>query len=658
MDDFEKELKVGFLEEAAQSVEDVEQCFLALESDPTNQENLNKIFRLAHNLKGSSKAVGFDDFGAFTHQFESFILRVKNGELKTSQKVINLLLRVNDHVSMMIGGLKENLGARFESTDLLNEMRDFLVDAEEEPSLKESVPGEEVSLMQAPTQSILDQIMDSTVSKLVAIDAVAVTAPAALAPVVEAVPGEAVEAVDLDVPDGSSADWLIPQESHPEGLAEKKIENKVEVKALTPKDESDSSAPKNPPSASVSGSVDESIRVGLSKVESLINFVGELVILQSVIREQATNRNAEDFTLLGKTITQMGKVGKEIQDIALGMRMIPVKPSFLKMQRIVRDSSKALNKEVKFSSHGEDTELDKTVLERINDPLVHLVRNSVDHGIEPADVRISRGKNPVGHVELQAYHSSGKLVLEVRDDGGGLDPVKLKSKAIEKGILKPGAELSDREAYNLVFAPGFSTKEKVTDISGRGVGMDVVRTNILELGGEVQIESTLHVGTTFRLVLPLTLAIVDAMVISYSNERFVLPMNHLHETIRPTNTMIQKTDGLGEILMLRDENIPITRLGDFFSLKNSTPTCDMIALVIKSGSHPVALLVDDILGQYQVVIKRLGKELNGVKGVSGTTILGDGRPALILEPQDLFKRKVVSSYVPSNNIKLVGGKTA
>jgi two-component system chemotaxis sensor kinase CheA len=383
------------------------------------------------------------------------------------------------------------------------------------------------------------------------------------------------------------------------------------------------------------GAVDESIRVSLSRVEKLLNFVGEMVILQAVLREQAADSNSH---LLKRTVHQLGKVTKEVQDMSMSLRMVPLKPTFQKMQRIVRDTAGALGKTVQLILVGEDTELDKTVLERINDPLVHLVRNSVDHGVENADVRRSRGKTPDGHVTLSAYHQSGKLVIEVKDDGGGLDPEKLKNIATQKGILKPGAVLTEKEAYNLIFAPGFSTKAEVTDISGRGVGMDVVRTNIQELNGEIQIESEIGKGTTFKIFLPLTLAIIDGMVIKLGDERFVIPLSHVHESVKPNIEDIKFTTGMGEVFMLRGENLPMYRLSHLLGRKSTLESHEMIAVVVRTGEIPFAILIDDIIGQYQVVIKQLGPEVQGIRGISGSTILGDGRPALILEPVDLVKR--------------------
>ncbi len=606
MEDFEKELKLGFLDEAAQSLADVEQCFLSLESDPENSENLNKIFRLAHNLKGSSKAVGFNDMGAFTHEFETFILKIKNSELKATPQVVNLLLRCNDHLIQMVEALKGDLNATFDSSLLLQEMQNLKEQKQE---------------IESSTESTVEESIESNHELIAELEAQI------------AVKSEPVLNQEVTVKNNPEP---IPS---PEPI---KLPDTVKTEPAIP-----AAAKNNAP--------EESIRVSVKKLETLLNYVGEMVILQSVMREQAQTTNS---LLLKKTVNQLGKVGKEIQDISMSLRMVPVKPTFQKMQRIVRDTALALNKDVGITLAGEDTELDKTVLEKINDPLVHLIRNSVDHGIENQEIRIARNKPLKGSVTLSAFHQSGKLVIEVKDDGGGLDPEKLKKKAIEKGIIKASQVLTEKECLNLIFAPGFSTKEQVTDVSGRGVGMDVVRSNIQELSGEIQIESKVGIGSTFKINLPLTLAIIDGMVLTYSTDKFVIPLNHVHETLQPKENQVQAKTGLGEILLLRGENIPIFRLGDFFNLKSEVKNEEMIAMVVRTGPEPFAILVDDIIGQYQVVIKQLGPELQSYKGVSGSTILGDGKPALILEPIDLVKRKHVPVPISVKNEKIVGGKSA
>ncbi len=585
MDDFEVVIKNEFLDEAGQSLIDTEQCFLMLENDPQNVENLNKIFRLAHNLKGSSKAVGFFDMSAFTHEFESFILKLKNGDLAFTTEIISLLLTCNDHLIKMVDALKQNHDAKIDSSGLLAQM---------------------LHLQNAPTEMVAE------------------TQP-------EEVAEEIVEEIQQPTPPESNE-----IEPNLELLRELMGELALAPAAETPPMPS---TPQPTPAALATAkgpqAVEESMRISVSKLESLLNFVGEMVILQSVLKEQT---QGTESALLRKTIQQIGKVVKEIQDISMSLRMVPIKPTFQKMQRIVRDTANAVQKDVVIKLVGEDTELDKTVLEKINDPLVHLIRNSVDHGIESAEIRLADGKPSKGTVTLSAAQKSGKLVIEVTDDGGGLNPEKLKKKAIEKGILKPGVELTDKEAYALIFAPGFSTKEQVSDVSGRGVGMDVVKTNINELSGEIQIISELKKGTTFQITLPLSLAIIDGMVVSFANDKFVIPLNQVYETLRPKEEQLQFNQSLGYTLMLRGENLPLFRMGEFFSYQSKLQTTDMIALVIRSTPKPFAILVDDILGQFQVVVKKLSSELQNMKGISGSTILGDGKPSFIIEPNDLIKR--------------------
>lgn len=627
MDDFEKELKLGFLDEAMQAIEEVEQSFLVLESNPQDKAVLDKIFRLAHNLKGSSKAVGFEQMGAFTHEFETLMLKLKNGEMPVLPQTINLMLRCNDFVRNMVETLKENLDAQFETQDLINEIENAKAGKLEE--VASDIPDASAFESIEEPQDVIAENNEVASS--------AVTLETELAAVLKA---------DENLGFQNELDMVlnkVKEITAPEAVTLKETPVNQEPQVIAqaapapiPEQVQVPVAAASNKTTSTNVQVDESIRVSLTRLEKLQNYVGEMVILQSVLREQLT----ENTSLVArKTAQQLGKVVKEIQDISMSLRMVPVKPTFQKMQRIVRDTAQALNKDVVFKLSGEETELDKTVLEKINDPLVHLIRNSVDHGIESADLRVSNGKKAQGEVQLNAYHQSGKLVIEVKDDGGGLDAEKLRNVAIKKGILKTTQTLSEQESWNLIFAPGFSTKDQVTDVSGRGVGMDVVRTNIQELSGEIQIHSEKGKGTTFKIILPLTLAIIDGMVVEIAKEKYVVPLSHVHESLKPEANQVQFNTGLGEVLLLRGENLPIYRLANLLNKKSQSAADNSIAIVIRTGKEPFALLVDDIIGQYQVVIKQLGPELQNLKGFSGSTILGDGRPSLIIEPLDLVKAR-------------------
>lgn len=391
--------------------------------------------------------------------------------------------------------------------------------------------------------------------------------------------------------------------------------------------------------------------MSLDRLEHLVNLVGEMVILQSVLRENSIQIASP---LVRNTIHQLGKVTQSVQDLSMSLRMVPLRQTFQKMQRIVRDVSRQLSKQVELAVAGEETEVDKTVLEFLGDPLVHLVRNAVDHGVESPEQRRNAGKPEKGRIELKAYHRSGNLMIEVVDDGGGINADKLRVKALEKGILKPGQTISDEEARNLIFHPGFSTKEQVSDISGRGVGMDVVKTQIEKLQGEIAIQTVIGKGTRFTLRLPLTLAILEGMVMRCASERFVVPLAHVHETVRINREEITFATGLGQVLLLRGESIPLYQLSDLMKIipgampgKGQTLAPMQAALaarppepsavIVRLLDQPFAVQVDEIMGQNQVVVKKLGSELAHLKTFSGGTILGDGRPSLILELIELVR---------------------
>jgi two-component system chemotaxis sensor kinase CheA len=588
MDDFETEIKLGFLEEATQLLADTEQCFLSLETSSGDPTILEKIFRLAHNLKGSAKAVGFEELSHFTHQLESLLLKMKNGEIAIQSAAVDLLLRANDHIRIMLEGLRVSLTATFDSTSLLAE-------------IAAAIRGELPAVQETAVDSALVEEVEATPpSQDLFPEEDPVVEPAPIA-VLETV------AVPLSTP---TTPAMAPAK-------------------LSMVEPAQNEAPK------IQAPPDESIRVSFSRLERLLNFVGELVILQTMLREQGAKI---DSPLVRRTIEHLGKVTKEVQDISMSLRMVPLKQTFQKMQRIVRDTARTLDKKINLELSGEDTEVDKTLLEKLGDPLVHMIRNAVDHGIETTEKRRAANKSETGTIRLAAFHRSGSLVIEIRDDGAGLDAERLKAKAIEKGILKPGVQMSDREAHMLIFASGFSTKTEVTDVSGRGVGMDVVRTNITQLQGEIQIETEIGKGSCFRIILPLTLAIIDSMVIRSAQDQYVIPLSHVQESLLPSPKDIKQTTNLGDILILRGENMPIFKLSELLGAPPAKTNVNSIAIVVRTLEQPFAVFVDDIIGQQQVVVKALGQELRHVKGFSGSAILGNGRPALILELSDLVTK--------------------
>jgi two-component system chemotaxis sensor kinase CheA len=401
----------------------------------------------------------------------------------------------------------------------------------------------------------------------------------------------------------------------------------------------DKNGAKKPKSAAtaVAHAADEKIKVSTTRLDNLINMTGELVIAQLMVGEEIATTQTADHEL-GRKVAHQGKIVRELQELSMSMRMVPVQGVFQKMARLARDLSRKASKPVDFVTVGEETELDRTVVDKIADPLIHMVRNSLDHGIEPSDVRVKAGKSPTGRVELRAFHQAGNIVIEIEDDGKGLDKNRILKKAIDNGVVEPGQELPDEDVFKLVFHPGLSTAEKVTSVSGRGVGMDVVKKNIESLRGKIDIGSTTGKGTIFTIRLPLTLAVIDGQVVSIGEHRYIIPINSIVRSLRPTAQQISSVQNRGEMVLERDELMPLVRLHRLFEV---TPVTDdptqALVVVVEEDDRRCCLLVDDLLGQQQVVIKSLGEALGRVKGVSGGAIMGDGKVSLILDIPGLIK---------------------
>ena len=387
----------------------------------------------------------------------------------------------------------------------------------------------------------------------------------------------------------------------------------------------------------VAHAAEEKIKVSTTRLDNLINMTGELVIAQLMVGEEIATAQSADHEL-GRKVAHQGKIVRELQELSMSMRMVPVQGVFQKMARLARDLSRKASKQVDFVTVGEETELDRTVVDKIADPLVHMVRNSLDHGIEPGEARVKAGKKATGRVELRAFHQAGNIVIEIEDDGKGLDKNRILKKAIDNGVVDPGQELPDEEVFKLVFHPGLSTAEKVTSVSGRGVGMDVVKKNIESLRGKIEIGSTPGKGTIFTIRLPLTLAVIDGQVVSIGEHRYIIPINSIVRSLRPTAQQISSVQNRGEMVLERGELMPLVRLHRLFGVIPATedPT-EALVVVVEEDDKRCCLLVDDLLGQQQVVIKSLGEALGRVRGVSGGAIMGDGKVSLILDIPGLIK---------------------
>jgi two-component system chemotaxis sensor kinase CheA len=427
----------------------------------------------------------------------------------------------------------------------------------------------------------------------------------------------------------------IPDDSLTEAYTVPELNNKTEIvqqPEVVQKEEKEDSK-----STVAKGS--NSIRVDTSKIDTLINMVGELVITQSMLSLVGEHFEVTKLDQLKNGLSQLERHTRELQESVMNIRMLPINFVFSRFPRMARDISSKLGKKIDLKLIGENTEVDKTVVELLSDPLVHLVRNSLDHGIEMPEVRLAAGKSETGTVILEAYHRGGNIVIEVRDDGKGLDKDKLRAKAIEKGLIAAEIILTDKQTYELIFMPGFSTAEKLTDISGRGVGMDVVRRNIQALGGNIEIISELGKGSTIAIHLPLTLAILDGQSIAVGDETYILPLGSIIESLNIKEDRINRVGGRGETFLLRGTYLPIIRLHEIFNVPNvkATKLTEGLLVVVEGQGERCGLFVDDLLGQQQVVIKSLEANYRRVEGVSAATILGDGSVALILDIPGLVR---------------------
>lgn len=406
---------------------------------------------------------------------------------------------------------------------------------------------------------------------------------------------------------------------------------------------SDSAAPSTTASASEttapksSAGADNSVKVATDRLDSLINMVGELVIAQSMVNQDVSGLVAGNQRL-GRNMAHLGKITRELQDLSMSLRMVPIDNVFRKMNRLVRDVARKMGKEVELVLSGKDTELDRNVVDALNDPLVHMVRNSLDHGVEMPDERERAGKPRAGRVELKAYHQGGSIHIEINDDGKGLRKDKILAKAIQNGLVSVDQQLSDQEIYQLIFAAGLSTAEKVTDISGRGVGMDVVRQNLEKLRGSVEIQSEVGKGTSFTIRLPLTLAVIDGLIVKVGKQKYILPILSIEQSVRPKPEQVSTVQGRGELCMIRNDLLPLLRLHRLFNVIPQTENpSESLVVIVQDNNRRVCLLVDELLGQEQVVIKSLGDGIDKVPGISGGAVLGDGNVSLILDVPGLME---------------------
>lgn len=644
-----------FFDEADELLADMEQHLLNLVVDDPDAEQLNAIFRAAHSIKGGAGTFGFTILQETTHLMENLLDEARRGEMQLNTDIINLFLETKDIMQEQLDAYKSSTepdAASFEY--ICNALRQLALEAKGEGvppvagnarlSVVANSPQQDADDVQTPVESGKTQIMlsrlksgepemlEEELGNLATLSQVSKTADSLTAIIDGDVNQDDIVAVLCFVIEADQIEFTtVSAVAEAEPMVEEVVAAPVELPLAAAVNSSVPVARVEREKPAARSSESTSIRVAVEKVDQLINLVGELVITQSMLAQRS---NALDPVSHGDLITSMGQLqrnARDLQESVMSIRMMPMEYVFSRFPRLVRDLASKLGKQVELTQIGSSTELDKSLIERIIDPLTHLVRNSLDHGIELPEARLAAGKSAVGNLILSAEHQGGNICIEVTDDGAGLNRERILAKALSQG-MSVSESMTDEEVGMLIFAPGFSTAEQVTDVSGRGVGMDVVKRNIQEMGGHVEIKSKQGAGTTIRILLPLTLAILDGMSVKVSEEVFILPLNAVMESLQPREEDLHPLAGGERVLEVRGEYLPLVELWKAFEVQGAkTEATQGIVVILQSAGRRYALLVDQLIGQHQVVVKNLESNYRKVPGISAATILGDGSVALIVD---------------------------
>ncbi len=668
-----------FFEECAEHLADMERILVALDPADPDREELNALFRAAHSIKGGAGIFGFSDLTVVTHELESLLDKVRGNELRLTAAMIDLFLEARDAVAMQLGGHRD--GAEVDLT-VIEEICRRLQGQQEgnapsyadaaqpaaapgAPPLSPDVPGgsRRLEIIFAPENDIFQRgvRLENLFNELASLGDLSVRSDIPDHPSIEALDPEVCHTRWIFTLDTTAGEEEIREIF--EFVAEREqltITTEEERPALNQspvgKDTTPSFDLSTPPLPSPGrraydrdetapgafgrrgAEAESSIRVGVTKVDQLINQVGELVITQSMLAQMAGTLDPVLFENFHRGLLQLERNTRDLQQNVMSIRLVPISMVFSRFPRIVRDLAAKLGKQVELHTIGESTELDKGLIEKIADPLTHLVRNCLDHGLESPEARLAAGKNPVGAITLRASQVGGRIVIDVIDDGAGLSREKILRKAAERGI-PTGDTMTDEEVWQLIFAPGFSTAETVTDISGRGVGMDVVLRNVQALSGRVQISSEQGAGTRITISLPLTLAILDGLSVAVGGEKFIIPLNAIIESLQPKPEELKSVNGK-QVVHVRGEYLPLLPLHELFNLQSAVTEAENgIVVLVDVEGEKAALLVDALLDEHQVVIKSLEDNYRRVEGTAGATILGDGRVALILDVHALLGKR-------------------
>nr|WP_272501390.1 chemotaxis protein CheA [Silvania hatchlandensis] len=641
-----------FFDEADELLADMEQHLLDLVPEAPDSEQLNAIFRAAHSIKGGAGTFGFTILQETTHLMENLLDEARRGEMQLNTDIINLFLETKDIMQEQLDAYKssqEQDAASFEY--ICNALRQLALEAKGEAAVPAVAPAKLSVVDAAPVAATVADdrlrillsglkesevnLLEEELSNLATLSNVVKGKDTLAATLGGGIGKDDVIAVLCFVIEPEQIDFeAVIDEPVVEAIVEAPAAPAVvpaapALKAVPAETPAPGRAEREKPAARVSEST--SIRVAVEKVDQLINLVGELVITQSMLAQRSNELDPVNHGELITSMSQLQRNARDLQESVMSIRMMPMEYVFSRFPRLVRDLASKLNKQIELTLMGSSTELDKSLIERIIDPLTHLVRNSLDHGIELPENRVAAGKSPVGNLILSAEHQGGNICIEVTDDGAGLNRERILAKALSQGMAV-NENMTDEEVGMLIFAPGFSTAEQVTDVSGRGVGMDVVKRNIQEMGGHVEIKSKQGTGTTIRILLPLTLAILDGMSVKVANEVFILPLNAVMESLQPREEDLHPLAGGERVLEVRGEYLPLLELWKVFDVDGAkTEATQGIVVILQSAGRRYALLVDQLIGQHQVVVKNLESNYRKVPGISAATILGDGSVALIVD---------------------------
>lgn len=672
-----------FVEETKEHLQSLNDNILVLENEPENKDTINEIFRSAHSLKGMAGTMGYKRMQTLTHDMENVFSEIRNDKLKVTSDLVDILFQCLDALEAYLDNI---INTQDEGTDdnaaIIKLLNDYLnggsgVAEQAAPQAAQAAPQtadgvvtdfskvnfadfEQHAIMEAGTKNLnvygVHVKVDPSCILKAARAFLVFKSVEELGEIIKSIPSAQDiedEKFDLDfdifVITGESLDKVlatvrnVSEIKEAEGSIIKLDEKKEEKPEETEKTESAKPAtvpqagkpanPANPQPAKGKPVVNRSVRVDIDKLDVLMNLVSELIIAKNGLVSAAATSNTEENQSVNEQIEYLERVTTNLHESVMNVRMVPIETVVNRFPRMIRDLSKKLDKKMELYMTGEETELDRTVIDEIGDPLMHLLRNSADHGLESAEVRRERGKDEIGTIFLNAFQDGNNVVIEVGDDGNGIDIEKVKRKGIEKGTITPeqAEVMSDKEVIDLLFQPSFSTSEKITDVSGRGVGLDVVKSKIESLGGVVECKSVLGEGSTFTIRLPLTLAIIQALMVKLGNEQYAIALGSIQTIEDIPLSDIKYVQGK-EVINLRGNIIPIIRLGELLDVPDRTePDESLIVVVIKKGDKQAGLVVDSLVGQMEIVIKSLGKYININKMISGATILGDGEVALIID---------------------------